>query len=302
MRSVTQAPAPAATAWRVTDFLIHLRLHYQFFILAAPFLCGGLLSPELSWRPFLLQFLSVHALLFGGATAYNSFWDKDEGPIGGLAKPPKMQPWMHAASLALQGLGLVIAGAAGPVFSSVYAISAALFWAYSSPHARWKGRPFLSFVAIGLSTGAASLLMGRLAASSLPLRAGDLLAALGVTLMLLSLYPISQIYQLRADAARGDRTFALAFGLRGVRLSFYIFYTAGVILLGLAFAAIGRQDFAILLTAVALVWGAVVGSRIRKLAGKETEYTAVMRLKYATSAAFIFLTLGAMIGRHAGAF
>lgn len=285
-------------AWRIQDFLVHLRLHYQLFILAAPFLCGGLLSPRIEWREFLLQFFNVHVLLFGGATAFNSYWDRDEGPIGGLRHPPKMQRWMHSASLALQFLGGMLALRSGWLFATIYAAAALLFWLYSSPHARWKGKPWLSFVAIGLSTGTASVLMGRLGADQRPLGTGDVVASVAVALILLSLYPLSQIYQMAADRERGDETFALKFGLRGVKRGFAVFYASGLLLLALSFLMAGLKPLAAALAVLGLAWGCLIGYRLRSLHGEESEYGSVMRMKYTTSAIFVFLLVGAIAWKH----
>jgi hypothetical protein len=77
-------------AQEIKAFVTHLRWHYQVLILPAGYLLGGLYQPELNFERFALQFLNVHLLLNGGVTAYNSFWDKDEGPIGGLSRPPPL--------------------------------------------------------------------------------------------------------------------------------------------------------------------------------------------------------------------
>ena len=61
--------------------------------------CPAPSSPARCSRPdrirteLLIGFLSVHILLFGGVTVYNSYWDKDTGPIGGLRAPPPLAPW-----------------------------------------------------------------------------------------------------------------------------------------------------------------------------------------------------------------
>src|SRR6056297_121117 len=110
-------------ARQLWHFILHLRWHYQLFILSGGFLLGGFLSVNLDISSFLLQFANVHLLLFGGATAYNSFWDKDSGPVGGLKNPPPMTQWMWLASLLLQMVGLMIAIPQGSLFVSVYALS-----------------------------------------------------------------------------------------------------------------------------------------------------------------------------------
>lgn len=50
-------------------------------------------------------------------------------------------------------------------------------------------------------------------------------------LVLLSLYPASQVYEVAEDARRGDRTFAVRYGLVGVRRCFLACYPPGVLLL-----------------------------------------------------------------------
>lgn len=278
------------------NFLVHLRLHYQLFILSGPYLCGGLLAPTIDWREFLLQFFNVHVLLFGGATAYNSFVDKDEGPIGGLKNPPKMQPWMHPASIILQLIGVAIATRAGGAFTAAYLLSALCFWLYSSPLARWKGRPYLSFIAIGVSSGSTALLMGRLAADPFtPLGWWDWSGALGAAAMLLSLYPVSQLYQMEEDARRADRTFAITFGLSGIRRSFQLLFRVALVTLILALAPTKPWWMAVALGIAAPGIGIVLWKKLQALRGMPSEYEPIMRLKYGTSLAFVAIIAGALV-------
>lgn len=274
-------------------FVVHLRWHYQLFILSGGFLLGGFLSQGLEIQSFLLQFFNVHLLLFGGATAYNSFWDKDEGPIGGLQNPPKMQPWMWRASLILQGAGLVIAISQGLLYSGIYLLSILFFWLYSTPLARWKNHPHKSLVAIGISTGFNSVLLGYLAAGNSEITIPVWIAAGGVTLMLLSLYPISQIYQMEEDRNRGDHTFALRYGKKGVTQFFITAFLSGLILIGLA---IGVSDFwlAALFCGMGVIVGVIVFALLKGLSSTSEDYTTVMRIKYGTSMAFV-LFLGILL-------
>ncbi|MEL7370328.1 MAG: hypothetical protein AAFN74_15515, partial [Myxococcota bacterium] len=137
----------------VRHFLIHLRLHYQLLVLPGGYLLGSLYSPRIDWMSFFVQFIAVHVFLNGGLTAYNSFWDKDEGPIGGVKAPPPMTPWMHPASLLVQLAGLAIAWPQGPLFIGLYIVTMLLSVAYSWPRLRWKGHPWLSLIAVGIGTG-----------------------------------------------------------------------------------------------------------------------------------------------------
>lgn len=270
-------------------FLLHLRLHYQFFILSGGYLLGGLLADQMAVSRFWLQFLNVHILLFGGATAFNSWWDKDEGPIGGLKHPPKMSPWMHKLSLLFMFVGWIWALQVGWAYFIVYGISLVLFWLYSTPHARWKGDPLLSLIAIGVSTGLNSVFLGFWAAGGF-FSAIILLCGMGASLILLSLYPVSQIYQAVEDTQRGDITFFVKFGLKGVQRFFMYSYLTGLYLLCSGFYMIYSIP-AIVFFIVGLLSFAVIQHFIFKLEGLQKEYNMVMNIKFFASLSFVVFLL-----------
>jgi 4-hydroxybenzoate polyprenyltransferase len=303
-----QIKSKQSMAIRMWHFILHLRWHYQLFILSGGFLLGGFLSETMRWQWFLIQFANVHLLLFGGATAFNSYWDKDTGPVGGLKNPPRMEPWMWFASLLLQACGLLLAIPAGSLFVGMYALSMLLFWLYSSPLARWKGTPLKSLIAIGISTGFNALLMGYLAAGNTQVSEVEVASALGVACVVLSLYPVSQIYQTDEDMRRGDRTFAIRFGFKGVFHFFEIAFGTGILLIAVSMLQrhfwLGNGFFVI-----GLLVGLWVRNQLKQLRSGTDSYRSVMRMKFATSMAFVcFLvvvllikhtTLGVLLGTHA---
>lgn len=282
---------------QVWHFIVHLRWHYQLFILAGGFLLGGFLSPTIDWPVFLFQFANVHLLLFGGATAYNSYWDKDTGPVGGLKHPPRMEVWMWSASLLIQVIGLILTLSIGVLYAFIYALSMLLFWLYSTPLARWKARPVKSLFAIGISTGTNSMLMGYLAAGNASLAENVILGAIGVALIMLSLYPVSQIYQTDEDRKRGDRTFALQYGTEGVIRFYELAFTGGVILISLSLLNI-HFWMAHAFLGVGLLTGLLIRSQLKQLKASRDGYRRVMRIKYLTSMIFVFFLAIALLVKH----
>ena len=274
------------------NFCLHLRWHYQVGILSGGYLLGGLISGIHQAGDFLFHFLVIHLLLFGGATVYNSFWDKDDGPVGGLQNPPELAGWTRPASMVLQYLGLILSIPMGITYIAFYLMSMLLFWMYSHPSMRWKGHPWLSMVAIGISTGINSVIFGFLAAGS-PFTFHMLIPALGVALIMLSVYPISQIYQIREDRRRGDRTFVAAYGPKSVHSFFLTAFFPGV-----AFTTAGFYHFVPGLTLVfafiAFTAGILLSIYIRSLKGDESEYSRVMKMKYFTSSIFVLFLAGAI--------
>jgi len=281
---------------KLLHFILHLRLHYQFFILSGGYLLGGYLSDQMYAAQFWIQFFNVHVLLFGGATAYNSWWDKDEGAIGGLKHPPKMEKWMHPASLLFMFTGWVWSIFTGFEYAAVYGTSLLFFWLYSTPHARWKGKPLLSLAAIAVSTGFNSVLLGLWAAGGV-FNAAVLLSAVGASTILLSLYPVSQIFQIDEDRNRGDETFTAHYGLESTKKFFVISY-----LFGLSFLSFGLYLAEGVIGPIIFILGSfsflIIRRMINPMEGRKAEYKNVMKTKFFASLSFVLFLMAAGTIKH----
>lgn len=279
----------------VRDFLIHLRPHYQLLVLPGGYLLGGLYAQSIDFKRFLAMFIVVHLLLNGGVTAYNSYFDDDDGPIGGLAQPPKMTRWMLPASMAVQVTGLGWAARSeGALFLALYLGTMGLSVLYSTNGIRWKGRPLLSFLAVGIGTGTNTYWMGYLAASGDSGLPWEVLAGgLGTAGLLLSLYPVSQVFQLEEDQRRGDRTFASTYGLRGVRRLYASAYPLGLLAV-VASLATRRPEVAAVFLGLGAIGGLYNGWTLFRLQGRPDEYRTVMRLKYLASLGFVAFLVAAL--------
>lgn len=280
---------------QIKDFILHLRIHYQFLILSGGYLLASIYLKEPDLKSFWIQFLNVHILLFGGATAYNSYWDKDEGPIGGLKNPPPMSKWMWVISMLMQYLGLFWAYTYSWKFAAVYGVSMLFFWLYSSPITRWKGHPLLSIIAIGISTGTNSFIMGILAAGGDPDFAEGM-TALGVACLILSLYPVSQVFQTEQDRLRGDRTFAIEYGLKGVRVFFMCMFLTGAMVISY-FLFLQSEVYGLLLGLICMPAFAFLTILLFRLKGREEEYMLVMKLKFTASLSFVLFILSVLLAQ-----
>ena len=169
----------------------------QWPILTAQFLVGVLLAQPAGAAPSGLaapEALAVTAaawlawvvLLNGGTLAYNSAWDRDDGPVAYLAAPPPPPPGLAHGALAAMAAGAVLgAVAVGPAFGLVTAACMALSVLYSHPGPRLKSRPGLdlavNMAGYGAGTTVAGLLAGRAAAGAAP-GPGDAWLAAGFAL------------------------------------------------------------------------------------------------------------------------
>jgi 1,4-dihydroxy-2-naphthoate octaprenyltransferase len=186
------------------------------FLLSPIFLWGYLLAGGRANGTLLLAYLSFHLLGYAGGTALNSYYDRDEGPVGGLAHPPPAPKRLLEFSVLWQLAGLALALAVNLTVAAIYLI---MFWmsvAYSHPRIRLKGHPFGALATIMLGQGILPFYAGWATARG-GLTGGQelpaVVAALSATLIIGGMYPLTQIYQLEADAERGDLTSARFLGV-----------------------------------------------------------------------------------------
>jgi 4-hydroxybenzoate polyprenyltransferase len=190
----TQAPchgAPAATSFdHAKNLLVHLRLPFQLTL--APFMLWGaaVSHARLSLR-FALAFVVLQVCFYGGTTAFNSHYDRDEGPVGGLEAPPPPGPWLLPGSLVLQGFGLVLAGLIDPRFFAACLLYAALGVLYSHPRTRWKARPFVSWAVVMVGQGSLAGLAGVVASGEARVTPEAAWGLAGAALLVGALYPLS---------------------------------------------------------------------------------------------------------------
>src|SRR5215510_6977910 len=195
-------------------FLLHLRLHFQL-ILSGIFLWGYLLAGGVPNARGLFGFILFHVLLYGGATTVNAYYDQDDGPITGLRRPPPAGPVCLWGGVAFIAIGAVLAWKLGATFALLYSAMALLGLGYSHPRVRFKNGPLASVGIVALGQGGLGFLGGAAAAVPRGLPAPDaawILGGVAATLFTTALYPLTQVFQIDADLARGDRTFAAHFG------------------------------------------------------------------------------------------
>jgi len=196
------------------SLLVHLRLHFQL-LLAPVFLWGWLVAGGGLNASVLLGFVSFHAFLYSGATAFNSYYDRDVGPVGGLEHPPDVVEALLPFSLGIQAIGWLLAFFVNVPFFLAYGVFVALSFAYSHPRVRLKAHTLGSLVLVGFGQGALAFMAAWAAVRGEIGSVWSLDGALGAlssVLLILALYPLTQLYQIDEDAGRGDRTVAVAWG------------------------------------------------------------------------------------------
>ncbi len=236
-----------------------------------------------------------HVFLYGGANAFNTYYDRDTGPIGGLESPPPVRPALLPWSLAVQVAGLWMAPLVNLPFTAVYLVLFLLFTAYSHPAIRIKRYPWASLMTIALGQGGVAFAAGWVSAESpagygLAGREGAALwGALSAVFIVAALYPLSQIYQVAADRARREETLAVVLGRHGALGLTMALLTPGIGFLVLA----GWTRFGVGWTSMLLSYGVLflvllLASRRPLTQGPPAiAYRRVMALNYLNSTMFL---------------
>jgi lycopene elongase/hydratase (dihydrobisanhydrobacterioruberin-forming) len=193
-------------------YLLHLR-PLEWPIMTAHFLLGTFLAAGLKapGKAVVLGWFIFVVLLNGGTLAINSAFDHDEGDIGYLKQPPKPPRFLlHVSALMLVAsllLGLLLP----PVFAWSNAICVVMAVLYSVPPVRLKARAGWDLVINCVGFGLLTPLAGW-GLTGTPLSTAFVHVTIGFAFLFGALYPMTQIYQIEEDRARGDRTLVIRLG------------------------------------------------------------------------------------------
>ncbi len=276
----------------IKSLFLHLRLHWQL-ILMPLFLWGFILSgagfTSLFWQALFI----FHLLFYGGATALNSYFDKDEGPVGGLWNPPAVTRELLIFAVALQLIGLIWIGWLSRPLLFLALPMGLLGNAYSIPGIRLKAHPWTSLLAVGIGQGLGGMLAGWLTGTEswasvltpIPLLGGTV-----ALLIILGFYPLTQVYQRIEDARRGDITFAVYWGKRTFDFSMLFIALAALPLIPLLLQLQTPGLLFLILPGLLgmIAWIARWKSRFADEQIHEN-YTQLMRLSYLMTAVLLLL-------------
>ncbi len=226
---------------RRLDYLLHLR-PAEWPIMAAHTAVGYLLAVGLAGAaggvrlgPAVLGLVLWVVCLNGGTLALNSAFDRDEGDVAYLRRPPVPPRHLAAFSLGLMAVGQILAFRLPVPYPMAYAVCFILSVAYSVPPLRLKAVAGADWIINMWGFGTLTPFAGW-TATGLPIDAARALVLLAFCPLFAALYPLTQLYQLEEDTRRGDRTLACVLGVRrslsaaiaAAAVAFSLFAAAGL--------------------------------------------------------------------------
>jgi 1,4-dihydroxy-2-naphthoate octaprenyltransferase len=192
-----------------------LRFQFSVFLLPVSLFSFYYIQPGLTLNSLLVIGI-WHLLIFPASNGYNSYNDRDTGPIGGLAAPPlPTRQLLHVVNVfdTLAILLSAFVNIAFIVFVTLYIIASRL---YSKRDIRLKQYPIIGFLIVFIFQGAWVFCANVFALSSPALfdNTSVLCSALATSFFIGTIYPITQIYQHESDRKDGVYTLSMMLGKR----------------------------------------------------------------------------------------
>lgn len=242
-----QAYRDALTLMRI-PFSVYLMPVYWFAISA---------MPQVDVSRAVAVFLILHLLVYPASNGYNSYYDRDEGSIGGLKNPPRVNRQLMQLVLLFDVFAVLLAIFLSPLFGVLVALYLLISKAYSYEGIRLKKYPIISTIVVTFFQGAFTFAMVQIGVGlsiAEVLQIPNIGFAIVSTLFLCGSYPLTQIYQHEEDSRRGDKTLSLLLGITGT----YVFagislLTGTAVLLWLYFTLNQLQNIIIFMIATAPV-------------------------------------------------
>ena len=214
--------------------ILHLRIPFSLFLMPV-FWFAVSQSQNPDWGITVGLFIVLHLLIYPASNAYNSYFDKDEGSIGGLENPPPVSLELFYVSWILDIVAIIVAYLLGGwILSLALIIYSSISKAYSNDKIRLKKYPIISWLTVGIFQGAFTYLTVIQAVDKIEMpeiwQNKYLFPAILSSLNLLGFYPMTQIYQHEEDARRGDMTMSRLLGIKGTFIftaSIFLFVTMG---------------------------------------------------------------------------
>ncbi|MBK0404128.1 UbiA prenyltransferase family protein [Adhaeribacter sp. BT258] len=191
-------------------------------------------APVFDWQKAVAVFLILHVLVYPASNGYNSYFDRDEGSIGGLKHPPKVTHSLFYLVVVFDFLAVLLSLLISIPFAVCVLVYLFVSKAYSYDKIRLKKYPYLSTFTVVFFQGAFTFLTVQIGSGVLSehyFSAQNLVLAFVSSLFLCGSYPLTQVYQHAEDKKRGDETLSLKLGLKGTFLFSAISLTLAAALL-----------------------------------------------------------------------
>ncbi|MBX9784535.1 MAG: UbiA family prenyltransferase [Chitinophagaceae bacterium] len=190
---------------------------------------------HINWWRAVIIFIILHILVYPASNGYNSYMDRDETPIGGLKNPMQPTKQLFNMTVAMDVIAVTIS-----FFISIYFALGIAFYimasrAYSYRKIRLKRYPIIGYATVIIFQGAVIYWLVYHGSSEALYMKASVSGMIAASLLIGGFYPLTQIYQHKADATDGVETISYKLGYRGTFVFCASVYSVAMLFLGHTF-------------------------------------------------------------------
>ena len=208
-------------------------LRFPFSLFLAPVFFFALsITKDIHWGRTILIFLILHVLVYPASNGYNSYMDRDESAIGGLANPMPPTRQLYYTTLVMDLFAIISGILVSPLFSVGILLYILASRSYSFRGIRLKKYPVIAYLTVIFFQGAVTFALVYHGCSIQKPLSIPVLPMIAASLLIGGFYPLTQIYQHDADRKDGVLSISARLGYRGTFIFCAIVYSLAMGILG----------------------------------------------------------------------
>ena len=211
-----------------------LRFHFSFFLMPVYWFSLSQVI-QVNVVNAILIFFILHGLVYPASNGYNSYMDRDTGPVGGIKNPQQPTKELFYTTVVMDITALLLSLRISLVFFAGILAFIAASRAYSYRGIRLKKYPIGGYLTVIFFQGAVIYFLVKHGSSHIKSLYIPLIPMLASSLLVGGFYPLTQIYQHEQDKADGVKTLSYLLGYRGTFIFTGIIYTLAIITLAYYF-------------------------------------------------------------------
>ena len=211
-----------------------LRFHFSFFLMPVYWFALSQVT-QVNVVNAILIFFILHGLVYPASNGYNSYMDRDTGPVGGIKNPQQPTKQLFYTTVIMDITALLLSLRISLVFFAGILTFIAASRAYSYRGVRLKKYPIGGYLTVIFFQGAVIYFLVKHGSSHIKSLYIPLIPMLASSLLVGGFYPLTQIYQHEQDKADGVKTLSYLLGYRGTFIFTGIIYTLAIITLAYYF-------------------------------------------------------------------
>ena len=224
-----------------------LRFHFSLFLMPVYWFALTQLN-DINPVNAIFIFCIIHFLIYPASNGYNSYMDRDESPIGGIAKPLQPTKQLFYVTLGMDIAAFLLSF----IISYWFALGTLIYITgsrlYSYRGIRVKKYPLFGYLCVILLQGGMIFWMVYHGSSAILRTNMPLAAMISASLLIGGFYPLTQIYQHKQDLADGVTTISYKLGYKKTFLFCAAIYGLAMIFLTYTFfSSLMFKEFFILL-------------------------------------------------------